>query len=541
MPPTPPTIETIIRYTTTNGQTTSPNKLGVFVDADGNLCELKSNTYDSNGGKWVFNGKITQITGAAFYGMTRLVCVHLPDTIQHAKNSVFQDCTNLELVDVGSGMVEFGYNTFTNCPKLKYLICGAATPPTLMSSTLANTTSPDLTVYVPDASLADYQANAKWSAVTLAPMSELRDCGKCPHDEPCPVVTIIRYATSDGNPVSLTAPERFVDASGTPVPIISNTVNEEGHGELVLGGIVDCINGATFTNSRLVCIHLPEEITSLGNSVFQDCPVLEYIELGSNVTVLGFNVIKNTPLARYLVCKGTTPPMISNSTLQPTLTDFKVYVPDESVDAYMGNRYWRQYFITPMSKLPDCGKCPHDPPCPTPPEPEPLPVPTQREVMYRSTTGQILSPRSVSGFLDASGNAVTLLGNAYASTSTYGELDFAATIEEIGYSAYIGVEELEEIRLPDTIKRITSAAFRYCSNLKKIHFGSGLQIIGGRSLDSCINLKEIVIEAPIVVTLDQLALYNTPADCVIKVRSNLVEQYKVANNWSSHADYIVSL
>lgn len=79
--------------------------------------------------------------------------------------------------------------------------------------------------------------------------------------------TIIKYSTSDGQPVALTAPERFVDASGTPVPILYNTVNEDGHGELAFDGFVDCINGATFTNSRLACIHLPEEITSLGLSL----------------------------------------------------------------------------------------------------------------------------------------------------------------------------------------------------------------------------------------------------------------------------------
>lgn len=167
------------------------------------------------------------------------------------------------------------------------------------------------------------------------------------------------------------------------------------------------IRGAGASNDKLVKWALPPTITSLGSSALQSRPFVKKIVIpdkskygngvtslpdkcirqnyslrllvlpstlqsiannnfnrlgwrGSNFVVNSITFIGDTPCALTLICKAIVPPTV-NSTDNSFLTygsydctgsfDLKIYVPDESVNAYKGATWWTRYsnYILPLS------------------------------------------------------------------------------------------------------------------------------------------------------------------------------------------------
>lgn len=77
----------------------------------------------------------------------------------------FASCGNLTTVILGEAVTSIGSSDFYNCTALSVFVCQAATPPTLGGSVFGKTPIASGTgyIYVPEASLADYQAATNWA------------------------------------------------------------------------------------------------------------------------------------------------------------------------------------------------------------------------------------------------------------------------------------------------------------------------------------------------------------------------------------------
>jgi uncharacterized repeat protein (TIGR02543 family) len=127
------------------------NLITIFVQSANNYykslnhCVLKKN--DPNRNRLFFGCKssfipdiTTAINKGAFAGITSLTSVTIPASVTSIQESAFIDCVDLESVT-----------------------CLATTPPTLSNVNTFSNISPNAVLYVPSASLTDYQNDSYWS------------------------------------------------------------------------------------------------------------------------------------------------------------------------------------------------------------------------------------------------------------------------------------------------------------------------------------------------------------------------------------------
>lgn len=77
-------------------------------------------------------------------------------------NYCFQYCSNLEAIEIGTGVTTINTYAFRNCSKLKTITCHRTTPPSLFYSSFYN--CPIEKIYVPASVLDTYKSATNWSA-----------------------------------------------------------------------------------------------------------------------------------------------------------------------------------------------------------------------------------------------------------------------------------------------------------------------------------------------------------------------------------------
>ena len=102
-------------------------------------------------------------------------------------------------------------------------------------------------------------------------------------------------------------------------------------------------------------VKLPNSLQTTGWACFAYCYKLKKIDIGSGATNIDSWCVQTSPL-ETLICRAQTPPTITAQSFSPEngYGNFKVYVPDESVDAYKAADVWSGYAarIHPLSELP---------------------------------------------------------------------------------------------------------------------------------------------------------------------------------------------
>lgn len=135
------------------------------------------------------------------------------------------------------------------------------------------------------------------------------------------------------------------------------------------------------------------------------------------------------------------------------------------------------------------------------------------------------------------------------------------SVETIGNNAFLNASSLQEVVFPK-LSEIGSNVFSNCSTLKKvkcdkataIQYGAFtkcpalevIDILGGRQIAMFTNgtinsLKSFVIREATRVTPLSSGIFGFSDATTIYVADNLVEEYKVATNWSRYADKIKPL
>lgn len=135
------------------------------------------------------------------------------------------------------------------------------------------------------------------------------------------------------------------------------------------------------------------------------------------------------------------------------------------------------------------------------------------------------------------------------------------SVQTIGNNAFLNASSLQEVVFPK-LSEIGSNVFSNCSALKKvkcdkataIQYGAFtkctalevIDILGGRQIamftnDKINSLKSFVIREDTTVTPLSSGVFGFSDATTIYVADNLVEEYKVATNWSRYADKIKPL
>ena len=106
--------------------------------------EFNHFAYCTNLVKVIAGNQLTSINGQGFSG-------------------AFQQCTSLQVADLGTGVTSIGTETFNGCTSLREIIIRAHTPPTITSTTFKNV--PNTTIWkVPAEDLATYKGWTNYTA-----------------------------------------------------------------------------------------------------------------------------------------------------------------------------------------------------------------------------------------------------------------------------------------------------------------------------------------------------------------------------------------
>lgn len=130
------------------------------------LTLIKSNAFDSCTKLAKVEGlertQVTTIENAAFQDCASLTEIALPETLTSIWGSAFQYCTSLAKIELPASLRGIGARAFYNCSRLKYINMKATIPPNLASTDAIPSTIG--AIYVPDESVAAYQAATNWSS-----------------------------------------------------------------------------------------------------------------------------------------------------------------------------------------------------------------------------------------------------------------------------------------------------------------------------------------------------------------------------------------
>ena len=119
----------------------------------------------------------------------------------------------------------------------------------------------------------------------------------------------------------------------------------------------------------------------------------------------------------------------------------------------------------------------------------------------------------------------------------------APLLEEFSTQAFYGCHALEAVNLP-SVQSVGAQSFRTCKKLARVDLAT-VTIIGPLAFNGCPLLSALIIRTPALCKLDNIsALTNTPIASgtgYIYVPDELVEEYKVATNWSDYVSQIKPL
>ena len=297
----------------TNGSTTEATKPFAPIAFGG--ARILSNSYDPARSCWVmaFDRIVTEIGEKAFNECTSLTSVTIPNGVTEIGRMAFMKCTSLTSVTIGDGVTSIGYSAFYDCTSLT-----SVTIPDSVTSigsfafydctSLTSVTIPDSVTSIGSCAFSDCVNLAEFNGKFASP------------DKRCLIV--------EGRLVSF-AP------AGLTRYTIPDSVTE--------------IGASAFENcTSLTSITIPNYVTWIGRKAFMMCTSLTSVTIPNYVAEIGASAFYNCTSLKSVYCNSDTPPRLNSFLCRwpwfaHNAQDRKIYVPQQSVEAYKKADGWKRF------------------------------------------------------------------------------------------------------------------------------------------------------------------------------------------------------
>jgi len=234
---------------------------------------------------FTFGEEVESIPYKCCYSMSGLKSVTIPNSVTRIGGCAFQYCSGLTDVTIGKNVESIEGYAFYYCTGVQTITCNAATPPACEAEVFTGLNTEEITLHVPDASIAAYSATEPWSSFQL-PIA----AGSCGEN--------LEWNYSDG------------------VLTISGNGDMEWEGDNA-----PWASSASYINE----IILPAGITGIADYAFYGC---------SNVQAVS--------------CDALTPPLCGEGAFEG-VPECTLRVPCESVQAYSNTEPWSSFEIPSTS------------------------------------------------------------------------------------------------------------------------------------------------------------------------------------------------
>ncbi len=386
------------------GTLTIPNQLanieaGVFSGCSGLTSVIIPSSVTSIGSAAFRNcsgltsvtipNSVTSIGNSAFYKCSSLTSVTIPNSVITIGNSAFYNCSSLTSITIPNSVKSVGNSAFYNCSgKLTKFVCYSTVSELL--NTFKLNENPSLNMVVAPAEFFDIPEN-KWASspkdIKYVEVSngKLTDNAfgfisnsykalKTLNLKAAKNTVIIDEAFKGYyNLDSLYLPSRLeyipymavADCKMLKSIAIPATVEEIDHSafencrslnSVIFEGETTSLsrigNWAFYNCHLLNHITIPEGVTEIGDCAFYGCTYLADMTLPSTIYEIGDNGFALCSKLQKISVNATTPPTIQAETFFDVNRQIPVYVPEEAVDAYKNDIYWREFNILGKKNTP---------------------------------------------------------------------------------------------------------------------------------------------------------------------------------------------
>ncbi|MBO5022342.1 MAG: leucine-rich repeat domain-containing protein [Clostridia bacterium] len=256
---------------------------------------------------------------------------------------------------------------------------------------------------------------------------------------------------------------------------------------------VTSIGDYAFTRcTGLTSITIPDSVTSIGNNAFLFCAGLASVTIGNGVTSMGN--------AAFQECSQLTSITIPNSVISIGINAFSGCTGLTSISVDSGNSVY--------DSRNNCNAI----------------IETSTNTLIKGSNNSTIP------------NTVTSIGDsAFDGCTGLTSITIPDSVTSIGESAFRDCTGLTSITIPDSVTSIGGYAFSGCTGLTNVTIGSGVTSIGGYAFSGCTNLAEVNVKATSVPNGGNNMFYNCSSSLVIYVPTASVSAYKAATYWKNYS------
>lgn len=368
---------------------------------------------------------VTSIGEHAFSGCSGLTEINIPDGVANIGNHTFDGCSNLAGIEIPGSVTSIGRYAFNNCQKLKKIDI------------------PDNVTNIGEGAFYDcHELKSIYipNSVTDIGNSVLKGCSKLKEIKVATDNTMYDSRDNCNAIIKKKSNELIAGCKSTRIPDGVTSIGESAFEEC----------------SGLICVEIPDGATSIGESAFKGCSGLKEINIPHGVTNIGNYAFEG--------CNSLTNVKIPNS-----VTSIGEWIFHE------------------CSKL------------------------TKVEI-----------PNSVTsiGYYAFSGcsnlkrveipNSVTSIGDfAFRDCSSLISAKIPNGVTSIGHYTFGGCSSLTKVEIPDSITSIESCAFYGCQKLESIDIPDSVTSIGYDAFNGCTSLTRVKIPDSLI-DFDETVFQDCP-------------------------------
>ena len=279
----------------------------------------------ANAVKAVKLGENVTIGAYAFYNCYSLTSIIIPSNVTIIGTYAFYNCGSLTSVTIPSNVTRINTYAFYNCGSLS-----SVTIP-------SNVTSIDTYAFYYCCSLTSITIPSNVTSIGSNVFSN------------CDSLTSI---TIPNNAISFSTSTFSGCRSLTSITIPSNVTSIGKNtfyncyflSSVTIPSNITSIDTYVFYNCYpLSSVTIPNKVTSIGNNAFYNCYSLSSITIPSNVTSIGSNAFLGCAGLNEIHLLPINPPTLSTNAFSNTPSDFVIYVPQNSLEAYKAASNWSTY------------------------------------------------------------------------------------------------------------------------------------------------------------------------------------------------------
>ncbi|MBQ8069401.1 MAG: leucine-rich repeat protein [Bacteroidales bacterium] len=315
-----------------------------------------------------------------------------------------------------------------------------------------------------------------------------------------PASNVIKYTTSDGEPVYINLPESVGN-------LVSNTYSG-GIGLAIFEDEITEIGARAFqAATTLTSVTLPDCVASIGGEAFIGCYSLKEINIPSGVTSIGE--------ASFAGC--TSLEKFSGSFAS---SDGRCLIDGEKLIAFA------PYGITDF-KVPSDVKMIGKSVFSGCSDLSSLSLPKGLEVIGSGAFRDCSSLKSI----EIPAGVGRIPTSAFAGCGSLSAVEIPSSVTAIDQYAFMECRSLQSMILPEGVEKLEDCSFQKCSSLSIVDLPSSMVRVGNNCFMDCSSLYSVTVRAENPPQLGGSVFVNVPRYCNFNVPSASLESYK-ASSWN---------